>query len=655
MKNRLLFLILFFASFFTEIKASHIVGGNFEMVYSGRGYFYNVYMDMFYDDINAAAGLLDADLTINIVVYSKATNNYIKDFQLVRPKADNSDFITYSNNGCTDPKILRTRLFRYTGSVDLSGLNEPQGYYISWERCCRNYETLNIVHTDPYGNYISGQVFYLEFPPSVKGGTHFVNSSPVFGKVPAQYLCQNNYIQMDFSATDNDHDSLVYRLVDPKQGHTTNADAILLYPLSAPYKPITWEPGYSATNAIHGNPSLTLNSQTGILSVDPSELGLFAFSMVCDEYRNGVKIGEVQRDFQFLVKDCPPVHPPSVGLNASNHGSSSSGSTNWGNLTPDTLVVKLNRDTCYTIFVTDSSSSFYNMSKQESISYGSTNLPHSVLSFTPTYLELTPSVDTSTMQMCFSPCDKILITRDSVYYLDIIVKNDGNGPPDYCNQKSDTLRTYIHVIVDENNTPPKISTSLDSINNSIVTHPDSLVQFYVYGTDVDPNDIKVIDAEGYRFRLSEYRMSFKKVYQGTDSIAYLFKWTPNCTDMTSKLLYRIDFSLKDSSCIYTHKDTTSVTIRLRDVDTGLENLHPSNLITPNGDGFNDCFHLPNLPPDNCTVKFKSVEIFNRWGARIFVSSDRNFKWCAEDISDGIYYYSIDLTTKRVKEWIQVMK
>ncbi len=644
MKNWILFLVLFFGSFYTEIKASHIVGGNFEMVYSGHGYLYNVYMDMFYDDINAQSNLLDADLTIQVGVFSKATNNYIKDFQLVRPVANNSDFITYTNNGCSDPGKVRTRLFRYTGSVDLTGLVEPQGYYIAWERCCRNYQIINIAVDE-------GQVFYLEFPPVSKLGVPFVNSSAVFGQVPAQYLCKNNFINIDFSATDKDGDSLVYKMVNPMKGHTdiyTNLDP---YPLSGPYQLIQWNPGYSATNAIHGSPPLTINSASGILSLNPADTGLFAFAVVCDEYRKGVKIGEVQRDFQYLVKDCPPTHPPSVGLNASNNGNSGSGSTNWGTSTPDTIIVNLNKDTCYTIFVTDSTSNFYHSTQEESIYYGSTNLPTSVLAFSPSQLTLTAAIDTATMNMCFSPCDKILITRDSVYYLDIIVKN---GKSTDCPRRTDTLRTYVHVKVDPNNKPPKLTTSLDP-NRSLLTHPDSLVKFYVYGTDVNPNDIKVITGTGFRFKLSDYRMNFTKVYDGVDSLAYLFTWTPSCEDMKSKLTYKIIFGLEDVSCIYTHNDTTSVLIRLEDVDDGLENIKPTNLITPNGDGLNDCFYIPNIPPDNCTVIFKSVEVYNRWGARVYMSSDRNFKWCAGDVSDGIYYYSVDLTTKRFKEWIQVLR
>ncbi len=641
MKKSILFLLFFAVFSISKNDASHIVGGEFEFIFSGRGYIYNVNMNMYYDEINAEVGLLNEDLEIKLYIFDKKNNKDVREFKLNRKSAN---FITYSNNGCTDPGILLTRLLSYSGTVDMEGLVSPEGYYIAWERCCRNENTVNIVHTDIFGVDIAGQVFYSEVPPVFLLGNRFVNSSPIFGLIPAQYLCKNVFSYIDFKAIDLDGDSLVYRMVTPLQGHSTSYQPSQEYPKPAPYDSITFQSGYTATNSIHGNPELKINSQTGVLSLSPSEIGLFAFAVVCEEYRDGNKIGEVRRDFQFLVQDCPVTHPPSVGLNNSNPGP-------WGTSTADTIVVKLNKDTCYTIFVSDSSASFFNNMDEVTIFYGETNLPTSVLSFSPNQVILSPSEDTTTMNMCFSTCDKILVERDSIYFLDIVVK-DGNSST--CPRRTDTLRTYVYVDVDENNNIPIIKTSLmpDSI---IAANPDSLVSFYVYGLDQEQFDIKLISAEGYRFNLSDYRMLFNKVYEGTDSVAYLFNWIPTCEDRKKRIDFSIDFKLKDKSCISTHSVTTRVTLKLRDVDTGLQNLIPPNLITPNFDDRNDCFTLPNLPGDNCTYKFRSVEVYNRWGARVFMSSDRNFTWCPLDFSDGIYYYGIDLTEKYLKGWIQVLR
>jgi hypothetical protein len=645
MKKSVLFLAVFLVVFVSKVNASHIVGGEFELLYSGKGYVYNVFMNMYFDDINAQAGLIDGDLTITIGVFSKATNIMVKTLDLKRQSAN---LISYNTNGCNETTKLKTRLLNYSGSIDLTGFTEAQGYYISWERCCRNYQTQNIVHQDSFGNYISGQVFYLEFPPVTKSGTRFINSSPVFAPIPAQYLCQSNIATLDFSASDSDGDSLVYKMINPLQGHATDANAEPVPPYSAPYPLITFKPGYSTNNAIHGSPPLNVNLHTGKLLVNPSEIGLFAFAVVCEEYRNGVKIGEVRRDFQFLIISCPITHPPSVGLNSSNNGNSSPGNTNWGTSTPDTLIVKLNKDTCYTIFVTDSAASFYHQEQPINIFYGSTNLPRSVLSFSPTQVTVTPAADTATMNMCFSACDRVLIESDAVYYVDIIVQTN------VCPKKSDTLRTYVYVDVEEGNKPPKIGTSLLP-TNKLTTYPDTLTSFYVYGTDVDKYDISDISINGDRFTLDDYRMLYTKVFSGPDSIAYRFDWTPNCDDLQKKSDYELDFSLTDKSCIYTHTVKTHVNLTLQDVDTELRNLIPPNLVTPNDDNLNDCFYLPNLPPDNCTYKFKSVEIYNRWGSRVYLSSNRNFKWCPKDFSDGIYYYGIDLTAKYIKGWVQILR
>jgi hypothetical protein len=649
MLKRIIFFVILTVFCTLKIKASHIVGGEFKVSYSGNGYIYNVYLNMYYDDLNAEPELINADLTIDISIFNKTSNGRVKTFQLRRTSAG---LISYNTNGCNDAGTLKTRLLRYNGTLDMTGMTNPGGYYMAWERCCRNYQTLNIVHQDFFGTTISGQTFYIELPPVSFGGVRFINSSPSFEVAPAQYLCKDNYTLIDFSATDADGDSLVYTMINPLQGHSSELDVAPTTPYPAPYADITWQPGYSAVNAIHGNPALSVNASTGMLTVKPSETGLYAFAVNCEEYRNGIKIGEVRRDFQYLIQNCPVKYAPSVGLNKSNNNNSDPGSTDWDNSDdPDTLYVKLNKDTCYTIFVTDSSRFFSSEPEEVSIFYGKTSLPKTSIAFSPSRVTISPTNDTTTMNMCFSTCDRVLIEKDSVYFLDIIVQ-DGNE--NTCPRKTDTLRTYVYVDVEESNQPPVIGTSLQPLN-ALTTYPDTLTSFYVYGLDPDLNDIKSIEAKGVRFSLDQYNMRFVRVYSGTDSVAYRFTWTPNCEYLKDRSDYRIDFVLKDESCIYTHKDTVSVRLKLEDVDTGLQNYIPTNLITPNGDNLNDCFYLKDLPANNCTYIFRSFSVYNRWGATVYTSSDRNFRWCPEDLSDGIYYYYVDLSAKGLKSWIQILR
>ncbi|UTW67999.1 gliding motility-associated C-terminal domain-containing protein [bacterium SCSIO 12643] len=58
-----------------------------------------------------------------------------------------------------------------------------------------------------------------------------------------------------------------------------------------------------------------------------------------------------------------------------------------------------------------------------------------------------------------------------------------------------------------------------------------------------------------------------------------------------------------------------------------------NIFTPNGDGQNDVFYLPVFG-----LKEYKVEIYNRWGKKVYEWTDPNQGWAGEDQPDGVYYY-----------------
>ena len=63
-----------------------------------------------------------------------------------------------------------------------------------------------------------------------------------------------------------------------------------------------------------------------------------------------------------------------------------------------------------------------------------------------------------------------------------------------------------------------------------------------------------------------------------------------------------------------------------------------NVITPNGDGFNDAF-VPQLEGDFISLE---MEIYNRWGKLVYTQADtQELSWDAEGQSDGVYYCAIE--------------
>ncbi|MCS6824108.1 MAG: gliding motility-associated C-terminal domain-containing protein [Cytophagaceae bacterium] len=581
---------------------------------------------MYFDDINADPSLINADLEIYVAIFRKSDNVLMTTVKLNRISAN---FINYSSNGCINPNIIRTRLLRYEGGVDLFGYTSPSGYYLIWERCCRNYVSKNIFHR-------VGQTFYLEFPPVSINGVRLYNSSPVFGVIAGDYLCKDNVYTYNFGGVDANGDELRYSMITPLKGNSSELDPIPS-PIPAPYDSVNWKPGYNRTNQIPGNPPINVHPTTGLLTVNPSDTGLFVFAVRVEEYRNGVRIGQMIREFQYFVYDCPPTEGPVVKLN--NFSGSSSN---------DTLIVYLNRDTCYSVVVSDSSSTFFNKNETVSIFYGNTNLPTSAFSFSPPFVNLNPSVDSASVNVCFSTCDKVLISKDSTYILDIVVTDNE------CPRKTDVLRTYVLVKIPPLNDKPVIYTDL-SPTNVAHAYPDSLMIFNVYAKDNDPFDLGQIEVQS-EVAFADIGMNYLQIYHGPDSAHAQIQWKPVCADIANgPSSFDIKFKINDKSCVFTHFDSVTVKVMVEDLPTEITRITPPNLVTLNEDDKNDYFHIPDMPRGNCTYYFKSVSIYNSWGARVFKSSDPNFKWHPTNVSDGMYYYAIDLNEKVIKGWIQVIR
>jgi hypothetical protein len=63
--------------------------------------------------------------------------------------------------------------------------------------------------------------------------------------------------------------------------------------------------------------------------------------------------------------------------------------------------------------------------------------------------------------------------------------------------------------------------------------------------------------------------------------------------------------------------------------------------------------MPDLPLDFCDRRFASINIYSRWGQRVYESSERGFKWGGSALS-GTYYYLVTYTDgRRYKGWVEV--
>jgi gliding motility-associated-like protein len=63
-----------------------------------------------------------------------------------------------------------------------------------------------------------------------------------------------------------------------------------------------------------------------------------------------------------------------------------------------------------------------------------------------------------------------------------------------------------------------------------------------------------------------------------------------------------------------------------------------NLLSPNGDGYNDCWKIPNL----AQYGKASVQIFSEQNKRVFSSDDYKGDFCGDDLPSGNYFYVLSL-------------
>jgi gliding motility-associated-like protein len=84
------------------------------------------------------------------------------------------------------------------------------------------------------------------------------------------------------------------------------------------------------------------------------------------------------------------------------------------------------------------------------------------------------------------------------------------------------------------------------------------------------------------------------------------------------------------ACQKTDNDTILVVVKDCEVNI-------PNIITPNGDGINDALYFKNLEEHPNS----KLAVYNRWGGRIFESSNYNNAW-VPDVVDGVYYFVLTL-------------
>jgi gliding motility-associated-like protein len=499
-----------------------------ELVHNS-GESYTLLLNLYFDAVNGSASALDADLTASI--FEKGTNNRIANVLL--PLTSNT-FVNYTNPACAKP-TLSTRKLVYSRNIQLPAATYANalGYYVAVERCCRNNSISNIV-----GPNNAAQTFYLEFPAVVRRGQPFYDSTPRIFPPLADYACRNELFYYDFGGQDADGDSLVYDLVTPLNG---NSDANVPKPAAAapgPYSLINWNPGLSTANQIPGTPTLQINRASGRLTVRPTDQGLFVFGVSCAEYRDGEKIGESRRDFQLMVLNCAINTQPSLVMLPAPTGSVAYRPGR------DTLRLVTGGNRCVRLRFTDPDAN-----SRLSLSLSPVNFTGLLPSFTTatTGAVRSPGApDTLTATLCFPEC---INTRNRVYYLDVVVGDDGCSLP-----KRDTVRVAFTAAPPPNAPPTLVTTAGPTL--PLQARIGDLISFDVTGTDPD-NDMVQLEMTGVGFTPTALGATLSQGNANNQQRGR-FTWRVDCRAVGPDSVFNFRFTAATSPC--STRDAVTVTV-----------------------------------------------------------------------------------------------
>ncbi len=292
MKNIFLAFCFFVLTLPITLSATHLVGGEISYVCLGDNS-YEITLTIYRDCGPSSLAAFDDPAFITIY---DGDDNFVSNLSIFSPVITqlepNADGLCLNTipNVCIEEGV-------YTIVTEL----EPNttGYYISYQRCCRNDNILNINTSSAVGN-----TYTIAIPPAI--GSECMNSSPVFTNFPPIVICDDAPLIFDHSAVDADGDSLVYALCHPFAG-ADDLDPAPTIVDPQPYSLVEYMPGYTYLNPLGGTNSISIDPITGLLNAFPPNIGRYVIGICVSEYRDGQLLSVNVRDFQFNVADCEVV------------------------------------------------------------------------------------------------------------------------------------------------------------------------------------------------------------------------------------------------------------------------------------------------------------------------------------------------------------
>lgn len=300
--KKLTILLAAFLFSFINANATHISGGNITYEYFGpdgaNGYKYLIRVELFRD----VTSDIKFDTRIKLGIHNNDAGKTLEQSHEVQILKE--ELVTLDLNGCQN-QINNPAFKTYKGTYEqvVTLPASDKGYHITYIRCCRAHAAN--IPDGLNGEPNQGNTFHTFIPP-----TSIEDNSPRFNHIKPRALCKDISTEFDFSATDKDGDSLVYKLVLPYQGGDLSGGNATAHPnpadsLKYPIPTVSYNVGYFYSKIFGNNGTSVIDENTGVLSVFSEDQGSFIAAVEVRSYRDGKLLSSIRQDFIITSIICP--------------------------------------------------------------------------------------------------------------------------------------------------------------------------------------------------------------------------------------------------------------------------------------------------------------------------------------------------------------
>lgn len=602
-------LVLFFSLLLAfSATATHIIGGELFYDHLG-GDQYRVTLKLFRDCGPGNANNTQYDPSVIIGVFG-GDGSELANQTLNFPGAGNVPVIL--DNPClTVPPSVCVEIAIYTGVFTLPA--RPDGYHLTYQRCCRSPTIVNIPNAADLG---------LTCTVRIPGGAP-ANSSARFTDYPPIALCLDEELEFDHSATDADGDSLVYELCTPFTGGLPTDPAPV--PAPPPYTEVSWGPGYSEAFQMDGAPALQIDAATGLLTVRPTVAASYTVAIRVKEYRDGLLLSETRRDFRFDVVPCQTEITAIIGPQTADEFCAGL-SIDFENESPTGTTWAWD-------FGDPNSTNDLSTESDPGWTYSGPGTYVVTLVANPGTVCADTTEGTFVLQVPPAPLFAVPDTICGDLLTEFVAGGTFSTAATFlwdfgsASQPSTSTAQVVSVQMPPLGSQIVTLTVNDggcvgSASNNVVVDPQPDAFFTVAPPSPQAYGVNPFFTDASAWNGAEPGPQVWRVNGMASGSGSGFAWESPLPGV-----YTIQLVITSADgCTSSHSMPYEI--------TAIPILVP-NVMTPNQDGSNDRFFIANIEQHT-----NELSVFNRWGTKVYETSNYRNQWAAPDVPDGTYYYEL---------------